>query len=146
MGVKYENHYRYSNRKKYIIGKGFTDMLPVEVHLHSEQGENVPGGSFNDQPKYSYCGPGTKYDQRNREGYKGINMLDEKCKLHDQFYNEYKDTELRNISDIALSNVAKQIANNSLTSDKEKRDADLVSKLLSVKATMGLGIKKKRME
>ena len=27
MGVKYENHYGYSNRKKYIVGKGFVDSI-----------------------------------------------------------------------------------------------------------------------
>jgi len=125
-------------------GKGFTDMLPVELHLYSEKGENVPGGTFNDQPKYSYCGPGTKFEQRTREGYKGINKLDEKCKLHDRFYTEYPDTKRRNVSDIALANVAERIANDPSTSDTVKKDAGLVSKLLSAKAVTGLGVKKKK--
>ena len=81
----------------------FVNNLPFELHQFAEKGEDVPGGSFNNQQKYSYCGPGTKYEQRNREGYKGVNELDGVCKLHDKFYNENTDTKTRNISDIALA-------------------------------------------
>ncbi|HLX54546.1 MAG TPA: hypothetical protein VKR58_11425, partial [Aquella sp.] len=49
----------------------FVNNLPIELHQFTETGEDVPGGSFNNQQKYSYCGPGTKYEQRVREGYKG---------------------------------------------------------------------------
>ena len=59
-------------------GEGFSlnnlvNNLPFELHQFAEKGENVPNGSFNDQQKYSYCGPGTKYEQRVKEGYQGIN-------------------------------------------------------------------------
>ena len=86
-------------------GKGFTDVIGKyvgEIHLPASQGENVPNGSFNNQQNYSYCGPGTKYVQRVNERYKGINELDSMCKLHDQFYNENRDTNSRNISDLAF--------------------------------------------
>jgi len=46
----------------------FVNHLPIELHQFAEKEENVPGGSFNNQQKYSYCGPGTKYEQRVREG------------------------------------------------------------------------------
>ena len=77
--------------KKVLVGKGFSlnsfvNNLPIELHQFAEKGEDVPGGSFNNQQKYSYCGPGTKYEQRVREGYKGINELDRMCKVHDKFY------------------------------------------------------------
>ena len=60
--------------KSSFVGAGFSlnsfvNNLPIELHQFAEIGENVPGGSFNDQQKYSYCGPGTKYEQRIREGY-----------------------------------------------------------------------------
>ena len=69
-------------------GKGFSlnnliNNLPIEFHQYAEKGEYVPGGSFNDQQKYSFCGPGTRYEQRIRDGYQGINELDKMCKLHD---------------------------------------------------------------
>ena len=97
-----------SKDRESVQGKGFSlnnliNNLPIEFHQYAEKGEYVPGGSFNDQQKYSYCGPGTRYEQRIREGYKGINELDKMCKLHDQFYNENKDTKDRNISDVASS-------------------------------------------
>src|SRR6478609_9295202 len=84
---------------KQISGEGIGDSIIKaigkigELHLPATKGEYVPNGSFNNLQKYSYCGPGTIYDQRNKEGYQGINELDSMCKLHDQFYNENYDTE-----------------------------------------------------
>ena len=108
------------------VGKGFSlnsfvNNLPIELHQFAEKGEDVPGGSFNNQQKYSYCGPGTKYEQRVREGYKGINELDSMCKLHDKFYNENTDTKTRNISDIALAHRADEIARNPIYDDTAKK-------------------------
>src|SRR5208337_1822296 len=45
------------------VGSGFSlnsfvNNLPIELHQFAEKGEDVPGGSFNNQQKYSYCGPG----------------------------------------------------------------------------------------
>ena len=114
------------------------NQLPIELHLFAEKGENVPGGSFNDQQKYSFCGPGTKYEQRVREGYKGINELDSTCLLHDKFYNENTDTKTRNISDIALAHRADEIARN--TDDVQRRDATFISGIMKTKAKLGLGM------
>ena len=81
-----------SNKSSFIksekSGEGFSlntlvNKLPIELHLAADKGEYVPGGSFNNQKNYSYCGPGTKYEQRVMEGYNGINELDSMCKLHD---------------------------------------------------------------
>ena len=104
-----------SSKYREFVGKGFDlnnliNNLPIEFHQYAEKGEYVPGGSFNDQQKYSFCGPGTRYEQRIREGYKGINELDKMCKLHDQFYNENKETKDRNMSDVALAHRADEIA------------------------------------
>ena len=111
-----------------------------ELHLPSEKGEYVPNGSFNNQKTYSYCGSGTKYEQRNREGYQGINELDSMCKLHDQFYNETHDTQIRNISDIALAHRANEIANNPQFDEEQRRFASLVKILMENKARFGLGL------
>ena len=115
--------------------------LPIEFHQYAEKGEYVPGGSFNDQQKYSYCGPGTRYEQRIREGYKGINELDKMCKLHDQFYNENKDIKDRNISDVALAHRADEIANDSNFDDVQRKDARLISGIMKAKAHLGFGVK-----
>jgi Domain of unknown function (DUF5679)/Phospholipase A2-like domain len=126
-------------------GKGFSlnsfvNNLPVELHQFAERGEEVPGGSFNNQQKYSYCGPGTKYEKRVREGYKGINELDRMCKLHDKFYNENTDTKIRNISDIALAHRAEEIAGNLTYDDAQRKDANFISGLMKAKAKFGLGV------
>ena len=116
--------------------------LPVELHLAADKGENVPNGSFNDLQKYSYAGPGTKYIQRVKEGYRGINELDRMAKLHDQFYNENTDTKTRNISDVALAHRAREITSDPRTDEAQKRDARLVANLMENKARFGLGVKK----
>ena len=115
--------------------------LPIEVHQYAERGEYVPGGSFNDQQKYSFCGPGTRYEQRIREGYKGINELDKMCKLHDQFYNENKETNDRNISDVALAHRTDEIARDSNFNDVQRKDARFISGIMKTKAHLGFGVK-----
>jgi len=75
-------------------GEGFSlnnlvNNLPIELHQFAEKGEDVPNGSFNGLQKYSFCGPGTRYEQRMKEGYKGINELDRTCRSHDQPSPEY---------------------------------------------------------
>jgi len=124
-------------------GSGLNDMinqLPIELHLYAEKGENVPGGSFNDQQKYSFCGPGTRYEQRVREGYKGINELDSTCLLHDKFYNENTDSKTRNVSDIALAHRADEIAINPAFDGSQCRDANFISGIMKTKAKLGLGM------
>ena len=139
------------NSKKFqftsVTGKGFLNNaieklgdLGVELHLASDRGENVSNGSFNNQQKYSYCGPETRYEQRTKEGYKGINELDSMCKLHDQFYNKNTDTKTRNISDIALSHRAKEIALNPKYDAIQRKDANFVSGIMNTKAKLGLGV------
>jgi protein-arginine kinase activator protein McsA len=129
------------------LGQGFSlnsfvNNLPIELHQFAEKGENVPGGSFNDQQKYSYCGPGTKYEQRVREGYKGINELDSMCKLHDKFYSENTDTKTRNISDYALAHRADEIARNPMYDDVQRKDANFISGIMKTKAKFGFGLSK----
>jgi len=118
--------------------------LGIELHLPADKGEYVPNGSFNNLQKYSFAGPGTKYVQRNREGYKGINELDRMAKLHDQFYNEHSDTKSRNISDIALAHRAEEIANDSNIDETQRRDAKFVKTLMQNKARFGFGLAKPR--
>lgn len=136
------------NKASFMSNKGgggfslnsLVNNLPVELHMFAEKGEDVPGGSFNNQQKYSYCGPGTKYEQRTREGYKGINELDSMCKLHDKFYQENTDTKTRNISDLALAHRAAEIAKNSMYDDTQRRDSAFISGIMKNKARFGLGV------
>ena len=115
--------------------------LPIEFHQYAEEGEYVPGGSFNDQQKYSLCGPGTRYEQRIEEGYQGINELDKMCKLHDQFYNENKNTKDGNISDVALAHRADEIAHDLNFDDVQRKDAKFIPGIMKTKAQLGFGVK-----
>ena len=129
------------------VGKGFSlnsfiNNLPIKLHQFAEKGEDVPGGSFNNQQKYSYCCPGTKYEQRAKEGYQGINELDKMCKLHDKFYNENTDTKVRNISDMALAHRADEIASNLMYDEAQRKDATFISGIMKTKAKIGLGVPK----
>ena len=131
--------------QKTIKGIGFSlnnliNNLPFEFHQYAEKGEYVPGGSFNDQQKYSYCGLGIRYEQRVREENKGIYELDKMCKLHDQLYNENKDTKERNISDVALAHRADEIANDSNFDDVQRKDARFISRIMKTKDHLGFGI------
>lgn len=117
-----------------------------ELHLPASHGEYVPNGSFNNQNKYSFCGPGTKYQQRNNEGYQGINELDKMCKLHDKFYTNNQDTASRNVSDVALAHRANEIANNSAFDSRQRRDASFVNMIMKNKARFGLGLQTKNVK
>ena len=144
------DHHEPSKKHATVVGGGFNlnnliNDLPIELHQFAEKGENVPGGSFNDQQKYSFCGPGTRYEQRIREGYKGINELDKMCKLHDQFYNENKDTKQRNISDIALAHRADEIANNLNYDEAQRKNAKFISGIMKTKAYLGFGVNDKKL-
>jgi hypothetical protein len=130
---------------KNTSGKGIGDTIIKaigkvgELHLPTTKGEYVPNGSFNNLQKYSYCGPGTKYEQRVREGYEGVNELDRACKSHDQFYNENQDTESRNISDSALAHRANEIANDDRFDEEQRRFARFVKVIMDNKVRFGLG-------
>ena len=135
-----------SSKYREFVGKGFDlnnliNNLPIEFHQYAEKGEYVPGGSFNDQQKYSFCGLGTRFEQRIREGYKGINELDRMCKLHDQFYNENKETKDRNMSDVALAHRADEMARDSNFNDVQRKDARFISGIMKTKAHLGFGVK-----
>jgi len=62
-----------------IINK-IINTLPFEAHI----------------PSYNFCGPGTKLKQRLKRGDRGINQLDEACRVHDIAYPQYKDLADRN--------------------------------------------------
>ena len=128
-----------------VVGNGIGDTIIKaigkvgELHLPATKGEFVPNGSFNNLQKYSYCGPGTQYEQRVREGYQGINELDSNCKRHDQFYNENQDTESRNVSDAALAHRANEIANDDRFDEEQRRFAKFVKVIMDNKVRFGLG-------
>jgi hypothetical protein len=103
------------------------DLLPTELHL----------------PNYSFCGPGTKLKERLARGDKGINPLDEACKIHDIAYAQYKDTARRRAADLALAERAWDRFRSSDASLGEKAAAWAVTNAMKLKAKFGGGRRKK---
>lgn len=98
--------------------------LPFELHL----------------PGYNYCGPGTKLEKRLLRGDKGINKLDEACKVHDIAYTN-TDTENRRKADLILMNMAKQRLKSKDVGRGEKIASWIVNKAMKAKLNSGSGIK-----
>jgi hypothetical protein len=134
---KQGKHRKYGNG----LFNNILNTLPLpEMHLPHSVGEQVPGGSFNNKKTLSYCGPFSKFDQRNKEGYVGVNDLDKACKIHDRTYGYYQDTQSRNKADDILASTANVIANT--TNDpRESKDARLVESIMSAKSRFGFGLK-----
>ena len=103
--------------------------------------EKVENGSFQNTGKYSYCGPFTKLDKRLKQGYKGVNSLDESCKQHDIAYAKFKSTKERNLHDDILALEAAKIANDPSKPAYERKDARLVGTIMSGKSRFGMGMK-----
>lgn len=104
------------------------DLLPFEAHL----------------PGYRYCGPGTKLSKRLARGDKGINQLDEACKLHDIEYSKFKDSENRRRADKELASRAWDRVKASDSSIGERATALAVTAAMKVKSKIGGGKRKKR--
>ena len=110
-----------------VVNKAI-DLLPFEAHL----------------PGYNYCGPGTNLVKRLARGDKGINPLDEACKLHDIAYSKYSDSERRRQADKELAERAWRRFKASDSSLGEKAAAWAVTTGMKVKTKMGAGSKKRK--
>jgi len=93
-------------------------------------------------PGYNYCGPYTKLKQRLARGDKGINKLDEACKKHNIFYNDYKDVKARHSADKELQDAAHEIIIDPSSSLKERGDALIVKAGMKSKRFFGMGMRK----
>lgn len=110
-------------------GRGFVNSLinnlPFELHL----------------PGYSYCGPGTKLQERLSRKDPGINGLDKACKEHDIAYSKYKDIETRHIADKILEEKAWQRFKAKDSTLGERLNAVLVTNTMKAKTKLGMGNK-----
>lgn len=133
-----EKHRRRSNsrRRTVVRGRGLIssainkaiDHLPFEAHV----------------PSYNWCGPGSKVVKRLARGDKGINPLDEACKLHDIEYLKHKDSENRRLADKDLAERAWRRFKASDASLGEKAVAWAVTTTMKAKSKIGGGRRKKK--
>lgn len=90
------------------------NKLPWEFHLPVLQSfqpsEKIEGGLLNEKSSYSFCGPGTKFNERIAQGYAGINHLDRLCREHDQAYTNFHTDQDRLEADRRLASKALELA------------------------------------
>src|SRR6218665_3893477 len=100
------SHNLSSKTGGYLLNSALNALPLPEIHMRLPSGassEDVPGGSFQNAGKYSYCGPFTKLDKRLSQGYRGVNKLDRACLNHDVAYATHSDTAGRKVADDVLA-------------------------------------------
>ncbi len=119
-GLKSKTGYGFLNR--------LIDKLPFEAHL----------------PGLNFCGPGTKLKERLARGDRGVNQLDEACKLHDISYAQSSDSEHRSRADKELAERAWQRFKDPGASLGEKAASWIVTTAMKAKGKLGGRIRKRR--
>ena len=119
-----------SEKKKSGSGliNSLIDSLPFEAHI----------------PGYSYCGPGTRIEERLKKNDPPVNSLDARCKTHDIFYLKNQDLESRHRADRELADQSWKIAGDSSKPWGERAAAYLVTNAMKSKLALGGKLKKKR--
>lgn len=111
----------------YINGDGLVNdvinKLPFELHI----------------PTYSFCGPGTRLQERLLRGDKPINGLDAGCMKHDIAYHNSKDLTSRHKADKELADIAMQRFKSRDASIGEKIAALSVAGAMKAKVKLGMG-------
>lgn len=114
-----------------IRGRGLLNTLinklPFELHI----------------PGYQYCGPGTNLEKRLARGDKGVNPLDEACRVHDIVYSRTNHISERNKADQVLEKAASNRLKASNTSLSERMAALGVKGAMKIKRKLGMGFKKR---
>ena len=95
-------------------------------------------------PGMNFAGPGTRLEYRlnddgtYKEFSKPIDRVDEAAYYHDLAYNEYTDTENRNIADREMLKDLSEIKNPSI---REKIEMAIIKPIINTKQKFGLGLK-----
>jgi hypothetical protein len=92
-----------------VVQEGFKYPVPIDIEGPTLLPPN-PKKRETHIPGYNFCGPGTQVEARILRGDRGINALDEACRVHDVEYMKYADNnkELQK-SDQRLVSAAKKI-------------------------------------
>lgn len=121
-----------TKKKKKTSGRGLINSLinklPFELHV----------------PKYQYCGPGTRLEERLKRNDPGINELDRACKEHDIAYLKTSNTAERNLADDILAKKAWQRVKSKDAGLSERAVALGISGIMKAKSKIGFGVKKAR--
>ena len=120
-----------------LVGALNTVSKNFQLPLQKFPGElHIPGMNF--------AGPGTRLDYRlNDDGSpkvwsKPVDRVDQAAYYHDLAYNEYKDTENKNIADREM---LQQLDSIEKPSFREKIEMAIIKPIISTKQRFGLGLK-----
>lgn len=107
--------------------KGLVASIPFEAHI----------------PGYQFCGPGTKYSERVRQGQMGINALDNACMRHDAVYNSAQEETAENRkrrreSDDILIQEARRFRNDSNNSWDHRLAGYATEQIMGVKRGLNI--------
>lgn len=94
-------------------------------------------------PKYNYCGPNTRLQERLERGDKPINGLDRACLDHDKIYDTYQDLKNRHEADKILQKRAWERAKSLDANLQERLYALGVAGAMRIKRKIGAGVKTK---
>jgi len=117
------------------VNSALNALSMPEMHMRLPKAvlsEDVPGGSFQNTGKYSYCGSFTMLNKRLTEGYRGVNQLGRTCFDHDVAHTAHKDTASRNHVDDVLAAAASKIALSDDAPEYEKKHAGTVAAIISI--------------
>jgi len=93
-------------------------------------------------PGYQFCGPFSDVKSRLLKGQRGINKLDESCRIHDLQYFVLATPEERAVADLELNEKCVKIMQDTKSTIKEKMDAAIISAAMGIKNKLGMGPKK----
>lgn len=95
--------------------------------------------------KHSFTGPGTKLHKRlnpddsPKEWSKPLNKVDQSAYYHDLAYRDADDVENRHIADRIMLQDMDNIINDNNSGWHEKKQAQLVKRLIGAKVRFGMG-------
>ncbi|KZC13170.1 hypothetical protein WN55_05656, partial [Dufourea novaeangliae] len=124
--------------------EGISRQLIVEYTPHQR-----PSGSTYTPfelhiPRYQFCGPGTRLQERLARGDRGVMPLNAACKEHDIAYSQRKDLQGRHDADKILAEISGQRVTAADASFGEKAAASAMWAAMKVKTKLGMGLKRNR--
>lgn len=93
---------------------------------------------------YQFCGPGTKLQERLKNGQTGVNKLDSLCRKHDIAYSKHTSGPERKKADEILAKEAWNRVKAKDSSFGERLAALGVAGAMKAKSKFGLGLKKRK--
>ena len=125
-----------------VVGGDLVGMLNKVSKNFKLPGQKFPGELH--IPGMNFAGPGTRLEYRlnddgtPKEFSKPVDRVDQAAYYHDLAYNEYSDTENRNIADREMLQQLDSIENPTM---REKLEMAIIKPIINTKQKFGLGLR-----